>query len=230
MKIRLRGQKAEGRRQKGKFCHRPFSFGSRAFSFHPPSQLISFSAELKDLNLWAASRTECQVGLLVIVFCLVGLLGGCDRNIAPSTDPVQIRRVVSGQTVEIVGMGRNSQNSQTVRLIGIDAPDLQQQPWGIEAKQALEKLVDSQSVRLEFDVEKQDRYGRSSAYLWVGNQLANEQLVASGYALAMPRSPNVKYQKTLQRAQESARIAGRGIWESDRPMRQTPGEFRRQNR
>ena len=173
--------------------------------------------------------TIFKVKLLAIMLCLVGLLGGCDRPIAPSGDAIEIRRVVSGQTVEIVDFGKNAQTDQTVRLIGIDAPDLRQQPWGVEAKQALKKLVGSQSLRLEFDLEKQDSYGRSLAYLWVGNQLANQQLVASGYALAMPRSPNVKYQETLQRAQESARIAGRGIWNPDRPMRQTPGEFRRQN-
>ncbi|HIK30055.1 MAG TPA: thermonuclease family protein [Oscillatoriales cyanobacterium M59_W2019_021] len=174
--------------------------------------------------------TIFKVKLLAIMLCLVGLLGGCDRPIAPSGDSIEIRRVVSGQTVEIVNFGKNAQTAQTVRLIGIDAPDLQQQPWGMEAKQALEQLVGSQSVRWEFDIEKQDGYGRWLAYLWVGNQLVNEQLVASGYALAMPRSPNVKYQETLQRAQESARISGRGIWNSDRPMRQTPAEFRRQNR
>lgn len=139
-------------------------------------------------------------------------------------------QITSGQTVEAVGTWLATQTPQKVRLIGIDAPDLKQQPWGIEAKQQLEELVSARSVRLEFDVERFDRYGRSLAYLWVGNQLVNEQLVASGAALAMPQSPNVKYQEKLQRAQESARLMGRGIWNPDRPLRQTPKEFRRENR
>jgi micrococcal nuclease len=157
------------------------------------------------------------------------LLAGCQRAIAPSGTPVKVRQVASGQTIEIVSASGQTSTPQKVRLIGIDTPDLKQQPWGIEAKQRLEELVRSKSVRLEFDVEKQDRYGRSLAYVWVENQLANEQLVATGYALAMPRSPNVKYQEKLQRAQESARLMGRGIWNTDNPLRQTPTEFRRQN-
>ncbi|MGB3237598.1 MAG: thermonuclease family protein [Geitlerinemataceae cyanobacterium] len=166
---------------------------------------------------------------LLLLVCFVGLLAGCQRAIEPSANPVSIQRVASGQTVEIVTVAAQTPTSQTVRLIGIDTPDLQQQPWGVEAKQQLEELLGTKSVRLEFDVERHDRYGRSLAYLWVGNQLANEQLVATGHALAMPRSPNVKYQEQLQRAQESARLMGKGIWNPDNPLRQTPTEFRHQN-
>jgi micrococcal nuclease len=166
---------------------------------------------------------------LAISCCWVLLLTGCQRTIEPSGMVVRVQRVASGQTVEIVSASGQTPAPQQVRLIGIDTPDLKQQPWGVQAKQRLAELVGSQSVRLEFDVERHDRYGRSLAYLWAGNQLANEQLVASGVALAIPRSPNVKYQEKLQRAQESARLMGRGIWNPDTPMRQTPAEFRRQN-
>jgi micrococcal nuclease len=165
-----------------------------------------------------------------IALCLIGLLAGCQTAIEPSGIWVSVRQVASGQALEIVNASGQTPTPQKVRLLGIDAPDLKQQPWGIDAKQRLEELVRSKSVRLEFDVERQDQYGRSLAYVWVGNQLANEQLVAAGYALAMPRSPNVKYQEKLQRAQESARLMGRGIWNPENPLRQTPTEFRRQNR
>lgn len=167
---------------------------------------------------------------LAISLCWVLLLVGCQKAIEPSGTPVSVRQVASGQALEIVNASEQTPTPQKVRLLGIDAPDLKQQPWGIAAKQGLEELVRSKSVQLEFDVERQDQYGRSLAYVWVGNQLANEQLVAAGYALAMPRSPNVKYQEKLQRAQESARLMGRGIWNPENPLRQTPTEFRRQNR
>jgi micrococcal nuclease len=177
-----------------------------------------------------AVHVRWKGGFLGIFCSIVLLLVGCQKTIEPSGTPVTIRQVASGQALEIISNTEQTSAPQKVRLIGIDAPDLKQQPWGMEAKQQLEELVKSKSVRLEFDVEKQDQYGRSLAYLWVGNQLANEQLVATGYALAIPRSPNVKYQEQLQRAQESARLMGRGIWNPDNPLRQTPTEFRRQNR
>lgn len=184
------------------------------------------------LAVWAGERLRMDYfhPCRVILICLLLVLVGCQRAIEPSGTQVSLRHVTSGQTVEVLRSAQPTQTPEKVRLIGIDAPDLKQQPWGSDAKQHLEELVSGDSIRLEFDVERFDAYGRELAYLWVGNQLVNEQLVASGYALAMPRSPNVKYQQKLQRAQESARLMGRGIWNPDRPMRQTPTEFRRQNR
>jgi len=140
---------------------------------------------------------------------------------------VTVVQVVSGQTVEVVGYGGNSQ-PQKVRLIGLDAPDLKQTPWGEAAKARLMMLVMNQPVLLESDRQSQDAFGRVLGYLWLGQQLVNRQLVAEGYVLAVPRSPNLKYQELLMRAQETARLVGKGIWNPDRPLRQTPTEFRKQ--
>ncbi|MBE9017113.1 thermonuclease family protein, partial [Chroococcidiopsidales cyanobacterium LEGE 13417] len=38
-----------------------------------------------------------------------------------------------------------------MRLAGIEAPDIQQQPWGHAAKQQLEATVNSKTVTLELD-------------------------------------------------------------------------------
>jgi micrococcal nuclease len=83
---------------------------------------------------------------------------------------------------------------------------------------------------LEFDVEAKDKSGRTLAYVWKNGDLLNEKLVQQGYALFVPRSPNYKYDKRLERAQEWARLMGQGIWNPEKPLRQTPAEFRRQNR
>ena len=55
-------------------------------------------------------------------------------------------------------------------------------------------------------------------------------MVAEGLALFQPRSLATKYDERLERAQEWARLMGLGIWNPDKPMRQSPSEFRRQNR
>jgi micrococcal nuclease len=140
--------------------------------------------------------------------------------------------VVSGQTLEVVGMAEQPTLISQVRLVGVDAPDLRQSPWGDQSKELLEKLVGNleKPVTLEFDIEAKDKIGRNLAYVWKDNQLLNEQVVKLGYALFVERSPNQKYNQRLERAQQWARIMGKGIWNPEKPMRQTPAEFRRLNR
>jgi len=124
-----------------------------------------------------------------------------------------------------------------VRLIGIEAPDLRQQPWGTAAKTRIEQLIGEtrgqqlilQSVLLEPDVQTKDSFGRWLAYVWHDGVMLNEQLIKEGYVLATPRSPNNKYNERLIRAQEYARIMGYGIWNPEQPLRLTPAEFRRRN-
>lgn len=132
-------------------------------------------------------------------------------------------RVVSGQTLEVTGTSEASQ----VRLVGIDTPDLQQQPWGVMAKERLQAMIGSKPVLLEFDVQQKDAFGRQLAYVWQDGVLLNQKLVKEGWALFVPRSPNQKYDQRLERAQEWARLMGQGIWNPSQPMRLTPADFRK---
>ncbi|NET38275.1 MAG: thermonuclease family protein [Cyanothece sp. SIO1E1] len=165
-------------------------------------------------------------------FCFVCLLGslilGCQPQANPSGMRVQVGRVVSGQTLELVNSGRQPETAKQVRLLGIEAPDLQQHPWGAAAQQRLAELIGDRPLRLEFDVNSEDRYQRLLGYVWLDNVLLNEQLVKEGYVLAGSQAPNIKYEQRLHRAQERARLMGLGIWHPDQPMRQTPTEFRHQ--
>ena len=145
--------------------------------------------------------------------------------------------MVSGQTLDVLNTNQQPPQIERVRLIGIEAPDLKQHPWGAAAKNRFEKMISKitgqqlvlQPVFLEPDVQEKDSSGRWLAYVWHDNVLLNEQLVKEGYVLAAPRSPNNKYDSRIARAQEYARIMGYGIWNPDQPMRLTPAEFRRQN-
>ena len=151
---------------------------------------------------------------------------------------VNIERVVSGQSLEWVDTSKQPPRLERVRLIGIDAPDWRQQPWGLEAKKGLEQMLGKvigqqivlKPVLLESDVETLDGFGRRLGYVWKDKVLVNEELVKEGYVLAVPRSPNNKYDQRLARAQEYARLMGRGIWNPSQPMRLTPAEFQRKYR
>lgn len=172
-----------------------------------------------------------------IFCCCLLLLVGCQSSQVPVVVAVQVQRVVSGQTLDVLNPNQQPAVIERVRLIGIEAPDLKQEPWGMAARNHLEQMITKtngqqlvlQPVFLERDVQVKDSLGRWLAYVWCDGVLLNEQLVKEGYVLAAPRSPNRKYDDRLARAQEYARIMGSGIWSPNRPMRLTPAEFRRQN-
>lgn len=164
----------------------------------------------------------------LVVLILLLLIQGCQPETTPQGKIVKVTRVISGNTLEVIGLEEQRNFNSRVRLIGVDAPDLQQQPWGQTAKQKLEQIVSKDDVLLEFDVQEKDRFGRYQAYVWHNKVLLNQWLVAQGYVLAVARNPNDKYTQQLNRAQESARLMGWGIWNPTQPMRFTPAEFRRQ--
>ena len=154
-------------------------------------------------------------------------LSTADDN--PAEQQVRVATIRSGQTIEVLDAG--STRRTAVRLIGVDAPDPRQLPWGEAATQALQAKLAGQTVRLEFDQERDDAYGRTLAYVWLGDTLINEAMVEEGWILAKGRSPaassNTRYDLRLAHAQEMARLLHRGIWNLDQPMRQRPSDFRR---
>ncbi|MEO3704186.1 thermonuclease family protein [Trichormus azollae] len=170
----------------------------------------------------------------IVMLCCLLLLVSCQAK-NQSTNiltEVKIEGVVSGQTLEVVGMAEQPNWISQVRLIGVDAPDLRQLPWGSDAKEILEKLIDGpqKPIKLEFDLDPKDKFGRTLAYAWKDQVFLNEQVLKEGYALFVARSPNHKYDNRLENAQQWARLMGKGIWNPEKPMRLTPSEFRRMYR
>jgi micrococcal nuclease len=167
-------------------------------------------------------------------------LSGCQAA-PPKYPAVQISRVLSGQSVEWIDKSQQPPVIQQGRLIGIDAPDLGQEPWGRQAKQKLEELIavpSKDGVSIEFDGTEADKYGRKFVYLWKDGKLINEQLLRDGCVLANMRTPNspstnitgIKYRDRFLRGSQYARIMGEGIWNPAQPMRMSPSEFRKEER
>jgi micrococcal nuclease len=173
----------------------------------------------------ARARRSLSLFLLLLLLLMLSLwIQGCQPTKMPPGMQVNVTQVVSGQTIEVAGAG---EQPSRVRLVGIEAPDLQQQPWGQAAKQRLAAMINGRNVLLEFDIQEKDAFGRYLAYVWQDSVLLNEQLVKDGYVLWVARSPNHKYDQRLERAQAWARLLGQGIWNPDRPMRLAPAQFRR---
>jgi micrococcal nuclease len=179
-------------------------------------------------------RSMC-VGASGLVF-----LAGCQAP-PPKYPAVQISRVLSGQSVEWIDKSQQPPVIQQGRLVGIDAPDMGQEPWGKQAKQRLEELISTpgkDGVSIEFESTDTDKYGRKYVYLWQDGQLLNEQLLKDGYVLVNMRTPSssgtnvsgTKYRDRFLRGSQYARIMGVGIWNSSQPMRMSPSEFRKEER
>jgi micrococcal nuclease len=107
-----------------------------------------------------------------------------------------------------------------VRLQGIDTPEtvLEDSPveaWGPEASQFTKDFVEraGQRVRLTFSLERKDRQDRFLAFVWDGDVMLNEELVRAGLADArLDYRYSGTMKRRLERAEEEAKKAGRGIW------------------
>ncbi|NIN72199.1 MAG: hypothetical protein GTO46_09840 [Gemmatimonadetes bacterium] len=122
------------------------------------------------------------------------------------TSACTVQRIIDGDTIECAVVGR-------VRLIGMDTPELSQEPYGALAAEALAVLAPVGSrVELERDVELRDQYDRMLAYVWIDGLQVNWVLVRQGWALLATYPPNVQYVDWYTEAQRRAREDGVGLW------------------
>lgn len=121
-----------------------------------------------------------------------------------------------------------SVGAREVRLIGIDAPEFDQTckrsgaDWacGVEAADKLSRLATGKEVRcVSYGT---DQYDRTLAKCSVGPVELNRTMVALGYAVAFTR-----YSTDYVSAEESARLAKRGVWSG---TFQKPADFRAEER
>jgi micrococcal nuclease len=139
------------------------------------------------------------------------MLGGCTAQSQVPVKEALIVEVRDGDTVIL-------DNGLKVRLLGIDAPELERegQPADFlahKAKRVLAGLAQGKRVRLEYDKLRYDRYGRILAFLFLpdGTSLSQE-LVRQGLAHVYTVPPNTRFQEELLAAQREAIQAHRGVW------------------
>lgn len=144
-----------------------------------------------------------------------GTGGGSIDARAHGTVRVRVLRVVDGDTIKVTAGGR----SDTVRYIGIDTPEDVKPgvPVACFARAAAARngaLVRGRRVRLRFDSNPRDRYGRMLAYVYrEGDGLfVNAALVRAGYARAYPFPDNRAQRALFAGLDTAARAAGRGLW------------------
>lgn len=148
--------------------------------------------------------------IFVFGFC-VWLLWGCSgEDEQLDLISVQVERVVSGQTLEVMF----DEELTRARIVGIELPKSLDEAGKRAAKQRLLELVGDATVQLELETKERDRYNRLLTHVWHNNVLVSKELLEEGYVMANPKYPH-KYSQDLFHAQEYARILGYGIWKAN---------------
>jgi micrococcal nuclease len=150
-----------------------------------------------------------QRALFVILAC-AGVGCGAAHPLAPTTPTFVVERVIDGDTLVLSTLG-------TVRLIGVDTPETVHptkpvQYFGREASTFLRTLVLNQSVHVEYDQTRLDRYGRTLAYVYLeSGALVNLEIIRQGYGFAYTAFP-FRFMAEFRAAEREARERQLGLW------------------
>ncbi|NLJ10764.1 MAG: thermonuclease family protein [Treponema sp.] len=134
--------------------------------------------------------------------------------------PATVLEVIDGDTIKVsIPNPRPIQlkAQETIRFLGIDAPETSASPrpagyYGEEAKAYVKKLLAGKSVRLAFDWDLRDKYGRLLAYIYLTDgTCVNLHLVEQGYAFAYVHF-TFQFMDEFTRAQAAAKQKKRGLW------------------
>jgi len=122
-----------------------------------------------------------------------------------------VSQVIDGDTIKI-------QTDKTVRLLGMNAPEMGQ-PYYEESTRRLKELIEGKTVTLEKDIEDKDQYGRLLRYIFLNNKNINVKLIREGLATVYIIHPNVKYEMELRQAENEAKNLEISIWTPPAPKR-----------
>ena len=123
-------------------------------------------------------------------------------------------RVVDGDTIIL-------SNNERVRLIGVDTPETKHpnkpvEYFGKEATAFTNRMVGGKVVKLKYDVQKRDKYGRLLAYVYLMDEtFLNAEIIKQGYGHAYTKFP-FKHMEQFREYEREARMNKRGLW-ADKP-------------
>lgn len=128
-------------------------------------------------------------------------------------DDTSVLRVIDGDTIQV-------SDGTRVRLIGIDTPETVDPSgpvgcFGPEATRYASALLPvGTRIRLVYDVERLDRFGRTLAYVYrlTDGAFVNQAIARNGFGLQATFPPNVAHAEEFRVAVADARRANLGLW------------------
>src|SRR3972149_5856195 len=173
-----------------------------------PSKKLTFLGLLKKLGYFK-KPTKGIFPLLILILVLLSIY--FRSELSSDRNKYTVSEVIDGDTVTIKGF------DASVRYLGIDTPEILTEnspgdPLAEKARDLNRRIVNGKKVRLEFDKQKYDDYGRLLANVFVDNTFVNEEIVRSGLARALIIKPNEKYASRILEAEKQAKGERKGIW------------------
>lgn len=130
--------------------------------------------------------------------------------------PYEVINVVDGDTIKV----KTGTSEVKVRMIGIDTPEsvhadeTRNTEEGKIASERTKELLEGEKVYLEYDLDPEDDYGRTLAYVYLDNKktMVQEILLEEGYARMMTIQPNSKYVDEFYLIERKAMKDKNGFW------------------
>lgn len=154
------------------------------------------------------------------------ILSGCQK---PNLEAFRKLSVSDGDTLT-VSRFEDLSKIERVRLLGIDTPELSQDPWGKNAKEFLENELEDDDV-IYLEIYGKDKYERLLAYLYDKNKvLINSKILKNGYAVLFLIDSRNEHHRELKDAELYAREKKLNIWDDNQGLKQSPYDYRSKNR
>jgi micrococcal nuclease len=176
------------------------------------------------------NRQTVVIGSFFIPFLILAAVSGISPGHAADSQRIHEARVIAINDGDTVTINMDSKEHRC-RLIGIDAPEMGQEPWGERAREHLRKIVKDVHWRVlvETDIVRRDKYERLLVYLWTEDgMMINERMILDGNAVLFTVQPNSKYADRFRKAQRVAREKRLGIWASD-GLKERPLDYRKKH-
>ena len=130
-------------------------------------------------------------------------------------DEAVVSRVIDGDTIELEG-------GERVRYLMVNTPETtggKNECYGDNAVTFNSDLVAGKTVILRYDVEREDNFGRTLAYVSVGDQEINTLIIDRGFGCVLHIPPNGNDRAAeFESLEQSARAARRGVWGACDPV------------
>ena len=141
--------------------------------------------------------------------------------LAPPVQAATVLSVGDGDTITITSGAQKIR----VRIACIDAPETSQTPYGIESRQALQKLLPI-GAEVTVRTKATDSYGRTVGEVLKGSTNINQSLVGSGNAFVYWQYISGCDRQTYSRLENDARLKRLGVWSVPGGI-QRPWDYRR---
>ena len=136
-----------------------------------------------------------------------------------SFEVASFSKCIDGDTAKLIIQNKE----RTVRFLAINTPEVasnlkEEEPFGKEASNyTCNALRNAHKITLEYDgnSDKEDKYGRVLAFVFVDGELLESKLIANGYAKIDYIYGDYNHLEELKKEEEIAKNKKIGIWSDE---------------